>query len=101
MSLHEVGAGSDSDRMTATAGADTPSAADRLSPSAAEAFASDVRKLAEQVDVARLIGEAAPDDLQRRADEIYKGDRAQDINENRCPICGGLNPGDVTHTRCI
>ena len=18
----------------------------------------------------------------------------------RCPVCGGLNPGDVTHTRC-
>jgi hypothetical protein len=21
-------------------------------------------------------------------------------NKDRCPICGGLNPGDITHTRC-
>jgi hypothetical protein len=40
------------------------------------------------------------DDLQRRADEIDKGNRAQDTNENRCPVCGGLTPGDITHARC-
>lgn len=78
MTLHEVGAGGDSDRMTAAAGADTPSAADRLSPSAVEVhapgaarFAGALRKLAESIDL------------------------------RRCPICGGLNPGDVSHTRCI
>jgi hypothetical protein len=37
---------------------------------------------------------AEGDELQRRADEIAKGDRAQDVNEGRCPICGGLRPGD-------
>lgn len=22
------------------------------------------------------------------------------IERPRCPVCGGLNPGDITHTRC-
>lgn len=22
------------------------------------------------------------------------------VRRPRCPICGGLNPGDITHTRC-
>lgn len=21
-------------------------------------------------------------------------------HQERCPVCGGLNPGDITHTRC-
>ena len=26
---------------------------------------------------------------------------AENNRPERCPVCGGLNPGDITHTRCV
>lgn len=39
-----------------------------------------------------------PDDLDNIRSlypEAFETQRA-----DRCPVCGGLNPGDITHTRC-
>lgn len=30
----------------------------------------------------------------------YTLEHEQSSRLDRCPVCGGLNPGDVTHTRC-
>jgi hypothetical protein len=40
-----------------------------------------------------------PDDLDGIRD-LYPEAFKRNENADRCPVCGGLNLGDVTHTRC-
>ena len=34
-------------------------------------------------------------------EDDFDDDRTEDRPFRRCPICGGLNPGDITHVRCM
>lgn len=46
----------------------------------------------------QLVAAIHPDDLDR-VRGLYPEAFVSE-NANRCPVCGGLNPGDITHTRC-
>ena len=36
----------------------------------------------------------------KRENEELEEEREPEIDTRRCAVCGGLNPGDITHTRC-
>ena len=40
------------------------------------------------------------DQAQRHVTDAYGPPVEQEIDTRRCAVCGGLNPGDITHTRC-
>jgi hypothetical protein len=42
----------------------------------------------------------ATDHDQANADGTFAKDEPERSRPERCPVCGGLNPGDITHTRC-
>ena len=31
---------------------------------------------------------------------VFRMAAGEEIDTRRCSVCGGLNPGDITHTRC-
>jgi hypothetical protein len=46
-----------------------------------------------------VVAAVHPDDLDGIRD-LYPEAFKRNENAGRCPVCGGLNLGDVTHTRC-